>query len=108
MIVDAIITSDYIFGVPKRRVGKFITNNKNDNDFLKKKEINQDKLTHVLIELVKANKAAVQSKNNDSPSIKRKLSQESISSLKSYSKEDQLASKILFINYNNFLMIIMF
>ena len=74
-MVDARICSEKIFLIPKKKVGKFIINKRNDDHFFKKKEESHDKLSGVLIELIKANNNPAKEQAvtlTTSPSVKSK------------------------------------
>ena len=81
LLVNAVIASDRIFTIPAKKIGKFLVSNKNDENFRQSRDISQDKLTTVLLELVKANSKKHENQTETStsstalvtsPSVKRK------------------------------------
>ena len=64
LLVNAFICSDRIYTIPAKKVGKFLINQKSDERFHQSRDVTQDKLQLVLIELMKANTQALNNKNN--------------------------------------------
>ena len=77
VLVNAVIAADRVFKIPSKKIANFIIAQKNDPSFFQNRNISQDKLTNVLIDLIKTKtqNEKVQQNSDSQGSFKSKSSE---------------------------------